>query len=239
MNSISLPVHLNVDSVAVLKTHFITITLVIIILVLIGKLILPQVLNYYKTRFHMEKEILQNGITKLVDGQDKMNSALIHHLDRINTNMMEIKNLFVGSLKATGKVLSAFILMLCLTFSACDSDTLVIYHIKQDLPKQEVKQGSQIEIKTPVKTDTKIDEPIPLVIPDTVKDKAMKPFKAKTCSPPCTGNTYCNDQTGKCEGIASQNNQKPLSALEFVMMDKVGTFDRYTETFEITGGHIR
>ena len=97
MNSISLPVHLNVDSVAVLKTHFITITLVIIILVLIGKLILPQVLNYYKTRFHMEKEILQNGITKLVDGQDKMNSALIHHLDRINTNMMEIKNLFVGS----------------------------------------------------------------------------------------------------------------------------------------------
>ena len=46
-----------------------------------------------------------------------------------------------------------------------------------------------------------------------------KPTPVKTCDPPCTGNTYCNSATGKCESKAYS---PPVSGFNFADLDKVG-----------------
>jgi len=217
MNSISLPSNLTVDSQVVLKTHILTIILAILIIIIVAKLILPQVLQYYKERANQEKIMLQDGITRLVDGQDQMNVALITKLGIINENMNEIKNIFINSLKAAGHVIGIFILTCMLTFSACDSDTITIYHYKQEQVK-EVKQ-------------------LPDIKPSVQELKDLNPsdmIQVKTCNPRCTGNTRCNSETGKCEGTTIQ---RKISAIELVSMDRVGKFDPRTETYEVTGGN--
>lgn len=46
-----------------------------------------------------------------------------------------------------------------------------------------------------------------------------KPTPVKTCDPPCTGNTYCNSSTGRCESKAYS---PPVSGYNFADLDKTG-----------------
>lgn len=68
------------------------------------------------------------------------------------------------------------------------------------------------------------------------------PIPVKACIPPCSGNTYCDSETGKCKAIAVEEKAKPLkvspvkgkrvrelsphSGTVYTLMDKNGTPDR-------------
>lgn len=190
---------LDIDSVTVLKSHAFTIFLVLLILGIFIKWGLPQIIAFFNKKMELyrkdadvEKALLQDTIKRIIEGQEKMNTAIIKELESLNINMKEMKESFINSLKAGLKVLG--VLLVLSNLVACDSDSITVYRFKEK----------------PVPAVTVPDMPRGIEVLDEPKE--CNP----SCSPP---KTKCNRKTGKCEGQSLQ--RSPTSDLNY-LVEKYG-----------------
>ena len=185
---------LDIDSVTVLKSHAFTLILVLLVLGIFIKWGLPQIisllnkrLDIYKKDRDLENALLQDAIKRIIEGQEKMNNAIIQQLESLNISMKEMKELFINSLKTVIKILGIIVI---LSNVACDSDSITIYKFK--------------EKTTPT-----------IVTPDMPKGVEVLD-EPKECNPACSPpKTKCNRKTGKCEGQSIQ--RSPTSDLNYLV----------------------
>jgi len=190
---------LDIDSVTILKSHAFTIFLVLLILGIFIKWGLPQIIKFFNGLIELrrkdldaEKALLQDTIKRIIEGQEKMNTAIIKELESLNISMKEVKELFVNSLKAGLKIFG--VLLVLSNLVACDSDTITVYKFKPGIQ-------------------------VPAPVPDMPRgiDVLNEP---KECNPACSPpKTKCNTKTGKCEGQSLQ--RSPTSDLNY-LVEKYG-----------------
>lgn len=127
------------DMTIIFKTHALSIVLILLGALLISKFILPQILLFFEKRANMEVTILQEGITKLIEGQTRMNEALIGSLEEIKKRV-----------STTHKIIVMMILVFFL--SSCDSDTITVYKTKPIIQQN----SSQLQVKKPAEISSPI-----------------------------------------------------------------------------------
>jgi len=220
-----IPLSMEIESVSVFKTHVLSVILALVFVISIAKWILPAILSFLskkeEKRFlevEAEKEILKESIKRLVERQQIMNEAIVEGLTNVNKSMIEIKNLISKNLKT---IIKTVVFLAALTGSACDSDTVTVYKFKKPEVAQKIDAGNSYEVSKDKEKN------IPNIMPPAKDDKDSF-IKTKTCSPACVPpKSECNDRTGKCEGSAS------TSSIDFMEVRRHGTFDPFTETYEV------
>ena len=143
MHQVTPTINPGLDAV-VFKTHALSIVLLIIAIVVFAKLVLPQITQYFEKKANIETNILQNGITKLVEGQEKMHNTLVDSLTDLR------KRAVTGSFKT----IQAILLILSLTLLGCDSDSITIYTHKPVVApiEHKIDMGQTLNPIVPVKT---------------------------------------------------------------------------------------
>lgn len=81
------------------------------------------------------------------------------------------------------KTITSILLAITLLFSTGCNDEITTYKF--------TKQGQTTTQQMPYQAEVKVSP-------------------SKTCSPPCTGNTSCDEATGKCVGTAAGNKVTPV-----------------------------
>ena len=204
---------LDVDSVAVLKSHLPTVFLISLIIILLIFFVIPKCLKAYNKKLELEEKrmdaetkILQSSLEKIVKAQENVNSALIERLNSLEKGLTDIKDIFVNSLKSG---LHVFILFLVVSSVACEPDTLTFYKFKpKEVPAVVEHPKVPDKIEVIVKPELNADEP-----------KSCP----GGCSPP---KSTCNTKTGKCEGKAFKNKDyRPETSDMTFFTEKYGAID--------------
>jgi hypothetical protein len=222
----SIPIGIDIESVAVIRTHVLSIIFAIILSILVAKWILPTVFSYLTKKddkrlekVEAENDVLKQSLIRLADHQNSMNVAIIDGLNNMNKSMIEIRNLLSKNIKSISKAVMIIVLMFLL--SGCDSDTITVYRFKKPQNVVTQKLEPSFEVDSSPKKEIKPDK---LQVPSD-----DKPIKVKSCVPACSPpKSKCNNDTGECEGKAAQ-----ISSFEYTEIDRYGTFDPTTETFEL------
>lgn len=203
---------LDVDSVTVLKSHLPTVFLILLIVIILAAFVIPKCVKAYNKKLEIEEKkmeaeskILQESLGKIVKAQENVNSALIERLESLERGLVDIKDIFVNSLKSGLHVIALFLLV---SSVACDSDSITVYRFK---PKEVVEQPAP---KVPDKVEV-------IVKPETSADEP------KSCNPACSPpKSTCNTKTGKCEGKAYKYRPETSDLTYFT--EKYGVIERGT-----------
>lgn len=137
---------LDIESISVIKTHLLSIFIIIVAFGMAWKFVLPKFLDLYKKKLEIEnkkidteKEIIKTTLVRWSDSQEQVNAAIIKQLDSLNKNMADIKEFIKNTIKASP--------LLMLFIFGCDSDMLVVYKFKQPAIEGEKQMQVKEEFK--------------------------------------------------------------------------------------------